>query len=69
MRKLAITFAVTAAVLGEATTRTAAARIGATAKDYSPVKKAACVGYGRRYPPGVPLGVRVGTMLVLPLLN
>jgi hypothetical protein len=58
MRKLAITLAVTAALVGaglfawkaEATTSTAAAGIGATAKDYSPVKKAACRGYGRHCP-------------------
>ena len=49
MRKLAITLAVTAALVGrgflrarpEATTGTAAAGIGAAAKDCSPVKKAA----------------------------
>jgi hypothetical protein len=60
MRKLAIALGVAAAVIGgglfawsaQATTSTAAATLGATAKNYSPVKKAACVGWGRHCPPG-----------------
>jgi hypothetical protein len=60
MRKLAIAIAVSAAVIGagffawnaEATTSTGAAPLGATAKNYSPVKKAACVRWGRHCPPG-----------------
>ena len=60
MRKLTITIAAAAAVIGaglfawnaEATTGTAAATLGATAKNYSPVQKAACHGWGRHCPPG-----------------
>jgi hypothetical protein len=60
MRKLAMTLAVTAAVLGagflawkaEATTNIATATMGAMAKTYSPIRKAACHGRGRHCPAG-----------------
>lgn len=54
MRKVLIALAISAAVIGagmfawnaEATTSTAAATLGAMGKNYSPVKKAACYGWG-----------------------
>jgi hypothetical protein len=60
MRKLAIALAVTGAVIGaglfawkaEATTGMAAATLGAAAKNYSPVQKTGCRGWGRHCPPG-----------------
>lgn len=60
MRKVLIALAISAAVIGagmfawnaEATTSTAAATLGAMGKNYSPVKKAACYGWGRHCPPG-----------------
>lgn len=60
MRKVLIALAISSAVIGagmfawkaEATTGTAAATLGATAKNYSPVQKVACVGWGRHCPPG-----------------
>jgi hypothetical protein len=65
MRKLAITLGVAAAVIGagffawnaEATTSTAAATLGATAKNYSPVQKAACRGWDPTAPRDSPGGV------------
>ena len=64
MRKLAITLAVTAALVGrgflrgrpEAATSTEQAGIGAATKDCSLVKKAACRGYGRHCLRGFILG-------------
>jgi hypothetical protein len=60
MRKLALAGVVTAAMIGagffawqaEATTPSAAVTLGATAKNYSPVKEIACRGWGRHCPPG-----------------
>jgi hypothetical protein len=77
MRKVAITLAVTAAMVGaaffaweaEATTSTAAASIGAAAKDYSPVKKRRARRIRTPLPSGVPLGLQAGPMVVRPLLN
>jgi len=60
MRKVLIVLAISSAVIGvgmfawkaEATTGTAAAALGAMGKNYSPVQKAACVGWGKHCPPG-----------------
>lgn len=74
MRKVLIALAISAAVIGagmfawnaEATTSTAAATLGAMGKNYSPVKKAACYGWGRHCPPGFVWSLPV---LVRPLLS
>jgi len=76
MRKLAIGVAVMAVVIGaglfawqaEATTSTAAANLGATAKNYSPVKEIACRGWGRHCPPGFIWRCGPGPVLVPSLL-
>ena len=77
MRKLAITIAAAAAVIGaglfawnaEATTGTAAATLGATAKNYSPVQKSRLLRLGTSLSPGFPLDLRSLPVLVPPLLS
>ena len=77
MRKLAIALGLSAAVLlaggiawkADATTwRSGTLNLPGVAKNYSPIEKAACFGWGRHCPPGFHLALRTVALRVQALL-